>query len=189
MNKRISYRKIVKASTNKGLSKLSNATKKARQSRIHIRQANAFELQVFRLVNEERTSRGIAALTLNTQLTDLAGLKSRDMRDNNYFSHTSPTYGTPGQLLDRFGVDWRAYGENIAAGQPTPVGGLVMGASDIASDPNRAQLAIPYLIAFIATLIVTYFSMRWFMGIMAKGNLKYFSYYCFLAGILLLIFM
>jgi len=72
---------------------------------------------------------------------------------------------------------------------PISLGGLVMGASDIASDPNRAQLAIPYLIAFITTLVVTYFSMRWFMGIMAKGNLKYFSYYCFLAGILLLIFM
>lgn len=72
---------------------------------------------------------------------------------------------------------------------PVSVGGLVLGASDIAHDPNRAQLAIPYLIAFITTLIVTYFSMRWFMGIMARGNLKYFSYYCFVVGILLLLFM
>lgn len=75
---------------------------------------------MFRLVNEERTSRGIAALTLNSRLTELAVLKSRDMRDNNYFGHTSPTYGTPQQMLDRFGVSWRAYGENIAAGQATP---------------------------------------------------------------------
>ncbi|MDM5277859.1 undecaprenyl-diphosphate phosphatase [Paenibacillus silvae] len=72
---------------------------------------------------------------------------------------------------------------------PISIGGLIMGASDIAHDPNRAQLAIPYLIAFITTLIVTYFSMRWFMGIMARGNLKYFSYYCFAAGTLLLIFL
>ncbi|WP_433708765.1 undecaprenyl-diphosphate phosphatase [Paenibacillus illinoisensis] len=72
---------------------------------------------------------------------------------------------------------------------PISLGGLVLGASDIANDPNRSELAIPYLIAFITTLVVTYFSMRWFMGIMAKGNLKYFSYYCFIAGTLLLIFL
>ena len=72
---------------------------------------------------------------------------------------------------------------------PISLGGLVMGASDIANDPNRGQLAIPYLIAFITTLVVTYFSMRWFMGIMARGNLRYFSYYCFVAGTLLLIFL
>ena len=41
------------------------------------------------------------------------------MRDKNYFSHTSPTYGTPEEMLNRFGVKWRAYGENIAAGQTT----------------------------------------------------------------------
>jgi undecaprenyl-diphosphatase len=72
---------------------------------------------------------------------------------------------------------------------PISVGGIVLGASDIAGDPNRSQLAIPYLIAFLTTMVVTYFSMRWFMGIMARGNLKYFSYYCFAAGILFLLFL
>lgn len=72
---------------------------------------------------------------------------------------------------------------------PISLGGLVMGISDIADDSNRSALAIPYLIAFVTTLIVTYFSMKWFMNIMAKGNLKYFAYYCFVAGILLLIFL
>lgn len=72
---------------------------------------------------------------------------------------------------------------------PVSLGGLVLGISDIASDPNRAELAIPYAIAFITTLIVTFFSMKWFMGIMARGNLKYFAYYCFVAGILMLIFL
>ncbi|TVY02025.1 undecaprenyl-diphosphate phosphatase [Cohnella terricola] len=72
---------------------------------------------------------------------------------------------------------------------PISIGGLVLGASDIAHDPNRAELAIPYVIAFLTTLVVTYFSMRWFIGIMARGNLKYFAYYCFGAGILTLIFL
>ena len=72
---------------------------------------------------------------------------------------------------------------------PISLGGLVMGASDIFNDPNRSQLGIPYAIAFLATLIVTYFAMKWFMGIMAKGNLKYFAYYCFIVGTLLLVFL
>ena len=113
MRKRISSRRRVKRNPSKII-------KRVRKTRIRTRPANTFELQVFRMVNEERTSRGIAALTLNSMLTDLAVLKSRDMRDNNYFGHTSPTYGTPGQMLNRFGVSWRAYGENIAAGQTTP---------------------------------------------------------------------
>lgn len=72
---------------------------------------------------------------------------------------------------------------------PVSLGGLVLGVKDISNDPDVSSLLLPYLIAFIATLITTYFSMRWLMNIMAKGNLKYFAYYCFVAGILLLIFL
>ena len=42
------------------------------------------------------------------------------MVDQNYFSHTSPTYGTPFQMLTSFGVSYRTAGENIAYGQRTP---------------------------------------------------------------------
>lgn len=72
---------------------------------------------------------------------------------------------------------------------PVSLGGLVLGVTDIAGDPEISKLFVPYLIAFITTLIMTYFSMKWLMHIMAKGNLKYFAYYCFVAGILLLIFL
>lgn len=72
---------------------------------------------------------------------------------------------------------------------PVSLGGLVLGISDITQDPNRAELAIPYISAFIVTMIVTYFSMRWLMHIMARGNLSYFAYYCFAVGILMLIFL
>ncbi|MFC6332877.1 undecaprenyl-diphosphate phosphatase [Paenibacillus septentrionalis] len=72
---------------------------------------------------------------------------------------------------------------------PVSLGGLVLGISDIASDPELQALWLPYLISFVTSLVVTYFSMRWFMGIMEKGNLRYFSYYCFIAGALILIFM
>lgn len=72
---------------------------------------------------------------------------------------------------------------------PISLGGMVLGVSDITSDPNVSSLLIPYLIAFIATLICTYVAMKWFMNIMARGNLKYFAYYCFVVGILLLVFL
>lgn len=71
---------------------------------------------------------------------------------------------------------------------PVSLGGVVLGFSDFLNEPNKADLAIPYLAAFIATLLMTYFAMKWFMGIMKNGKLVYFTYYCFVVGILLLIF-
>lgn len=71
---------------------------------------------------------------------------------------------------------------------PVSVGGLILGFSDFLGEPNKADLAVPYLSAFIATLIMSYLAMKWFMGIMKKGKLVYFTYYCFIVGILLLIF-
>lgn len=71
---------------------------------------------------------------------------------------------------------------------PVSFGGVILGISDFLNEPNKADLAIPYLAAFIATLFMTYFALKWFMGIMKHGKLAYFTYYCFLVGALLLIF-
>ena len=38
------------------------------------------------------------------------------MRDKKYFNHTSPTYGTPFQMMESYGIKYTAAGENIAAG-------------------------------------------------------------------------
>ena len=79
-----------------------------------------FRVQVIALVNQERTSRGLSALTENTKLTNTANLKSQDMINNHYFDHTSPTYGSPFDMMKQFGITYRAAGENIAYGQRTP---------------------------------------------------------------------
>lgn len=71
---------------------------------------------------------------------------------------------------------------------PVSLGGVVLGFTDFLSEPNKASLAIPYTAAFVATLLMTYFAMKWFMGIMKNGKLVYFTYYCFIVGTLLLIF-
>ena len=71
---------------------------------------------------------------------------------------------------------------------PVSLGGVILGLSDFLNEPNKADLAIPYLAAFIATLLMTYFAMKWFMGVMKNGKLVYFTYYCFIVGALLLIY-
>lgn len=80
----------------------------------------AFEQEVVRLVNAHREKNGLKPLTENWELSRVARYKSQDMVDNRYFSHTSPTYGTPFQMIRAFGLSYRTAGENIAYGQRTP---------------------------------------------------------------------
>lgn len=75
-----------------------------------------FEAQVVTLVNEIRAENGLSKLTHNWQLSRVARYKSQDMADNGYFSHTSPTYGSPFQMMKQFGITYRSAGENIAKG-------------------------------------------------------------------------
>ena len=80
----------------------------------------SFQKEVLRLVNVERSKMGLKELTLNTELSRVATLKSQDMIDKNYFSHTSPTYGSPFDMMKKFNISYRIAGENIAMGQKTP---------------------------------------------------------------------
>lgn len=73
--------------------------------------------QVLDLVNQERAKAGVSPLKLSTSLDSMAKVKAEDMRDNNYFSHTSPSYGSPFDMMKKFGISFSTAGENIAAGQ------------------------------------------------------------------------
>ncbi|WP_458397842.1 CAP domain-containing protein [Anaerotignum sp.] len=75
--------------------------------------------EILNLVNQERAKAGVPALTLSEKLTSIAYTKAKDMADKNYFSHQSPTYGSPFDMLKQFGVSYSYAGENIAAGQKT----------------------------------------------------------------------
>ena len=81
---------------------------------------SSYELEVIRLVNEIRQQNGLRPLAANWELSRVARYKSQDMRDNGYFSHNSPTYGTPFQMLSAFGLYYRTAGENIAKGYASP---------------------------------------------------------------------
>lgn len=76
--------------------------------------------QVIDLTNAQRSKNGLPALKADTQLNSVAQKKSLDMQQKNYFSHTSPTYGSPFDMMRDFGVTYKSAGENIAQGQRTP---------------------------------------------------------------------
>lgn len=80
----------------------------------------AYEQEVVRLVNEERVARGLPALTYSAELSNGAREKSADMQKLGYFSHTSPTYGSPFDQMKARGISYRYAGENIAMGYATP---------------------------------------------------------------------
>ena len=79
-----------------------------------------YEKEVIRLVNEIRVQNKLKELTENWELSRVARYKSQDMHDNHYFSHTSPTYGSPFEMMKAFGLSYRTAGENIAYGYRTP---------------------------------------------------------------------
>ncbi|WP_205093361.1 CAP domain-containing protein [Thalassobacillus pellis] len=79
-----------------------------------------FQKQVVQLTNERRKNNGLKPLKIDNQVMKVAQKKSEDMAQNGYFSHTSPTYGSPFEMMKQFGVDYRTAAENIAAGQDTP---------------------------------------------------------------------
>ena len=75
------------------------------------------EQQVVTLVNKERAKEGLAPLAVDTELARVAQLKAQDMHDKKYFSHTSPTYGSPFDMMKQFSISYKSAGEKIAKGQ------------------------------------------------------------------------
>lgn len=75
---------------------------------------NSDEKEVFDLINKQRTNNGLAALKNDSEVQRVTRIKAQDMVDNNYFSHTSPTYGSPFDMLKSFKISYKTAGENIA---------------------------------------------------------------------------
>lgn len=75
---------------------------------------NSDEKEAFDLINKQRTNNGLAALKNDSEVQRVARIKAQDMVNNNYFSHTSPTYGSPFDMLKSFKISYKTAGENIA---------------------------------------------------------------------------
>lgn len=78
--------------------------------------SGSIESQVIALINEIRRDRGLATLSANATLTGSARSHSEDMGCNGFFSHTSPSTGSPFDRLMDAGYSFSWAGENIAAG-------------------------------------------------------------------------
>lgn len=82
--------------------------------------SSAYADQVVTLVNQERAKAGLSPLTSDSSLAAMALDKAKDMYNNHYFDHTSPTYGSPFDMMTKYGIQYTYAGENIAMGQQTP---------------------------------------------------------------------
>ena len=83
-------------------------------------QYSQFQKRVVELVNIERQKEGLKPLSADPLLMKGAAAKSQDMVANGYFSHNSPKYGSPFNMMKTFGISYRYAGENIASGQRSP---------------------------------------------------------------------
>jgi len=77
----------------------------------------AEEQEMLNLVNQARSQNNVAPLQVDMELTNCARIKAQDMIDNNYFSHNSPKYGSPFDMMKSFGINYVKAGENIAGNQ------------------------------------------------------------------------
>lgn len=72
---------------------------------------------------------------------------------------------------------------------PVSLGVTVLSIGDIMNDTYFDILFIPYIIAFLISIITSFYALKWFIHIMKKGNLIYFALYCLIAGILVTLFI
>ena len=98
-------------SSNSGSSSSGNS---ASNSGTQTSNMNSDEKEIFDLINKQRTNNGLTALKHDNGVQRVARIKAQDMVDNNYFSHTSPTYGSPFDMLKNFKISYKTAGENIA---------------------------------------------------------------------------
>lgn len=72
--------------------------------------------ELLNLVNYERGQRGLAALSLNSQLSQAAASKASHMFANNYWAHFAPDGTSPWVFIKGAGYNYLYAGENLAKG-------------------------------------------------------------------------
>ncbi len=101
--------------TSSGTTSSSSSTGNSGTSGTQTSSMNSDEKEVFDLINKQRTNNGLPALQNDSEVQRIARIKAQDMVNNNYFSHNSPTYGSPFDMMKSFKVSYKTAGENIAA--------------------------------------------------------------------------
>lgn len=72
---------------------------------------------------------------------------------------------------------------------PISLATMILGVKDMIELKPTTDIWLYYILGMIASGIVTYFSTKWFNGIIKKGKLMYFVIYCILVGSLVILFL
>lgn len=84
------------------------------ENNTNLEQLSKDETETLNLINEQRKKQGLKQLKIDQEVQRVAKIKAQDMVDNNYFSHNSPIYGSPFEMLKNFKISYKTAGENIA---------------------------------------------------------------------------
>lgn len=116
------YVKPIKGNSN---TSTENITNSSQSNNVEAEKAGATaeEIELLTLINQERVKNGLTELKFDAELQKVAKVKAQDLVDNNYFSHNSPIYGSPFDMMKSFGITYKAAGENIA-GNPSLQGAV-----------------------------------------------------------------
>lgn len=102
---------------NAGTTPQSGGVPKTPTTQANSASLTSMEKQMVDLVNQARAQNNLPPLEVDMQVTNVARVKAQDMIDNNYFSHNSPKYGSPFDMMKSFGIHFVKAGENIAGNQ------------------------------------------------------------------------
>ena len=106
--------KYIRAINSKKYNTNTGTTTNTTQNTTTKNSATSEEKELLNLINEQRAAYGLSALKFDEELQKVARIKAEDLVNNNYFSHNSPTYGSPFDMIKSFGISYKAAGENIA---------------------------------------------------------------------------
>lgn len=79
-----------------------------------VTQLTADEQHMVDMINQERVAAGVNPVTVDLRLASVGRAKANDLKANNYFDHTSPTYGSPWAMMQQVGLTVKWAGENIS---------------------------------------------------------------------------
>ena len=72
---------------------------------------------------------------------------------------------------------------------PISMATMVLSVKDLVTSSNADSLFLPYTLGMFVSMVVTYFSIKWFKKVMENGKLAYFAYYCIIMGIITILFL
>lgn len=83
--------------------------------------ARSYEQVDYELINASRVKRGLPVLQYHDKISKTALQHSQNMADNHFFDHTNPQGETPFDRMTSDGNQYKRAGENLAAGQVSPI--------------------------------------------------------------------